>query len=140
MGIAVLSLSFTAMVVGAAVQVTAAAGWRLGERRLPAFSAAARRLVTAASSLVALGCVGFATLVVGWFGESVGDCARFSQTDVTNLAIALLVTLAMTAALSGWVGHRSLQGKRWGPALGWELATGVTAFLMFAWLAGGTSC
>jgi hypothetical protein len=79
-------------------------------------------------------------IAVGALGEAGGDCSQLSEEGATNVAIAFAAGLALTATLSCWAAQRSLRGAHCGVALAWEVAAGTFAFLMLAWLLGGTSC
>jgi hypothetical protein len=134
------TVSLTAIVLGIAAQVTAVTSWRLTERRNPAIATAARGLLTGASWVVALGCLALVLMVLPELGEAGHECAQLGRKGARNVSIALAVTLVVTAALSLWAGRRSKRAERCGAALGWEVGAGSLAFLLFVWLAGGTSC
>jgi hypothetical protein len=136
----VFGLVLIAIPLGASVQVAALAGWRLTERGWPGVSVAMRHLLAAASVVVGLACLTLGVIAVGALGDAGGDCSQLSKEGATNVAIALAVGLALTAAFSAWAAQRSLRGTYCGAVLAWELAAGFFAFLMFAWILGGTTC
>lgn len=93
-----------------------------------------------ASAAIAVSCVILSAPILDYAGPS--ECAPLASSEARRLLVGLAASLLALGALSilaAWFAA-ARRGDLLAAAVAGEVVVGALAVLLFAWLAGGTSC